>query len=102
MIETEVECEQAVPRKDATLAGSVLHHLHCAIDLQRLKTMTKREAAQGVNDRLSIALDQDSVAPGEIIRGVVRLGLLESIKARERESCSRRGAFTLTIGSVLN
>uniref|UniRef100_M4BC56 Uncharacterized protein n=1 Tax=Hyaloperonospora arabidopsidis (strain Emoy2) TaxID=559515 RepID=M4BC56_HYAAE len=72
LIETEVECEQAVPRKDATVAGSVLHHLHCAIDLQRLKTMTKREAAQGVNARLNVALDQDSVAPGEIIRGVGR------------------------------
>ena len=52
--------------------------------------MAKCEAAQGVNGRLSIALDQDKVAPGEIIRGMVRLGLLESIEARERESCSIR------------
>ena len=67
-----------------------LHDLHCAIESQRLKTMAKRETAQGVNGRLSIALDQDNVAPGEIIRGMVRLGLLESIEARERESCSIR------------
>uniref|UniRef100_A0AAV1U8W4 Arrestin C-terminal-like domain-containing protein n=1 Tax=Peronospora matthiolae TaxID=2874970 RepID=A0AAV1U8W4_9STRA len=45
--------------------------------------MAKREAAEGVNGRLSIDLDQDSIAPGEIICGMVRLGLLESIEARE-------------------
>ncbi|CAI5710046.1 unnamed protein product [Hyaloperonospora brassicae] len=45
--------------------------------------MATREAVEGVSGRLRMALDQESFAPGEVLRGVVKLGMLELIEARE-------------------
>ncbi|OWZ08603.1 hypothetical protein PHMEG_00018818 [Phytophthora megakarya] len=45
--------------------------------------MTRRESVEGVIGRLSIALEHESYAPGEIIGGIVKLSTLEQVQARE-------------------
>ncbi|POM68217.1 Hypothetical protein PHPALM_15650 [Phytophthora palmivora] len=45
--------------------------------------MTRRESVEGVLGRLTIALEQESYAPGEVIGGTVKLSALELIEARE-------------------
>lgn len=48
--------------------------------------MAVRESVEGVLGHLTIALEAESYAPGEVVTGVVKLSTLELIQARERES----------------
>ncbi|CAI5743560.1 unnamed protein product [Peronospora destructor] len=45
--------------------------------------MAKRESVEGVSGRLSITLDKESFAPGEVILGVVKLCLLEVVETKK-------------------
>ena len=47
--------------------------------------MAKRESVEGIRGRLSITLDKESFAPGEVIRGMVKLCMLEVVETKERE-----------------
>jgi hypothetical protein len=48
--------------------------------------MATRESVQGVLGHLSVALANESFAPGETLSGVVKLSTLELIETRERGS----------------
>ncbi|RQM18557.1 hypothetical protein DD237_001703 [Peronospora effusa] len=45
--------------------------------------MVKRESVEGVSGRLSITLDKESFAPGDVICGVVNLCMLEVVETKE-------------------
>ncbi|KAG7386864.1 hypothetical protein PHYPSEUDO_015174 [Phytophthora pseudosyringae] len=45
--------------------------------------MARRESVEGVLGRLTIALEHESYAPGEVVGGTVQLSTLELVQARE-------------------
>lgn len=45
--------------------------------------MTSRESVEGLLGRLTIALEHESYAPGEVVTGVVKLSTQELMQARE-------------------